>query len=94
MIFNTIEIRHPISIVLPINILGTKLGESSIALFQDYGMINKIAIQTLGYEAKVSILNSNSPILFLSYGEAQTLNRWIQNKKPYQYIQMSLINPF
>ena len=94
MIFSTIEIRHPLPISLPIDILGTKLGESSIALFQDYGMIDKTSIHTLGYEAKVSILNSNNPILFLSYGESQTLDQWVNRKKPYQYIQMSLINPF
>ena len=62
--------------------------------YQDFGIINKNSIHTIGYEAKVSILNSNNPILFLSYGEAQTINRWIENKKPYRYIQMSLINPF
>ena len=94
MIFSTIEIRHPLPIALPIDVLGTKLGESSIALFQDYGMINKVSVHTLGYEAKISILNSNQPILFLSYGESQTLDRWVNMKKPYQYIQMSLINPF
>ena len=59
-----------------------------------FGIINKNSIHTIGYEAKVSILNSNNPILFLSYGEAQTINRWIKNKKPYRYIHMSLINPF
>lgn len=94
MIFSTIEIRHPLPISLPIDVLGTKLGKSSIALFQDYGMINKVSVHTLGYEAKISILNSNQPILFLSYGESQTLDRWVNMKKPYQYIQMSLINPF
>ena len=33
-------------------------------------------------------------VLTAGYGEAQTINRWIENKKPYRYIQMSLINPF
>ncbi len=95
MLFNTIEIRYPLSTSsFPINFLGTSLGQSSIALFQDFGIINKNSIHTIGYEAKISILNSNNPILFLSYGEAQTINRWIENKKPYRYIQMSLINPF
>ena len=59
-----------------------------------FGIINKNSIHTIGYEGKISIINSNNPILFLSYGEAQTINRWIENKKPYRYIQMSLINPF
>ena len=94
MIFSTIEIRHPLPISLPINILGTSLGKSSLALFQDYGMINQTSIHTIGYEAKISILSSKQPILFLSYGESQTLDRWSNKKKPYQYIQMSLINPF
>ena len=95
MLFNTTEIRYPLSTSsFPINFLGTSLGQSSIALFQDFGIINKNSIHTIGYEAKISILNSNNPILFLSYGEAQTINRWIENKKPYRYIQMSLINPF
>ena len=94
MIFNTIEIRYPLPISLPINILGTSLGKSSVALFQDYGMINETSIHTIGYETKISILNSDNPILFLSYGQSQTLNRWIDKKQPFQYIQMSLINPF
>ena len=63
-------------------------------VFQDYGIIDKESVHTLGYEAKISILASNRAILFISYGESQTLNRWLDEKTPFQYIQMSLINPF
>ena len=94
MLFSTIEIRQPIPISIPIEAFGTKLGKSSVALFQDYGIIDEESVHTLGYEAKISILNSNSPILFLSYGESQTIDRWIDKRRPFQYIQMSLINPF
>ena len=94
MLFSTIEVRQPIPISIPIEAFGTKLGKSSIALFQDYGIIDEQSVHTLGYEAKISILNSNSPIVFLSYGESQTIDRWIDKKRPFQYIQMSLINPF
>ena len=94
MIFNTMEIRHSLPLSIPIQFFGTSMGESSIAIFQDYGLINESSIHTLGYEAKISILSSNTPILFLSYGQAQTFDRWANKKNPYNYIQMSIINPF
>jgi len=94
MLFSTIEIRQPLPLSIPVEILGTKLGKTSIALFQDYGVIDKRSVHTLGYEAKISILASDRAILFLSYGESQTLSRWLNEEKPFQYIQMSLINPF
>ena len=94
MIFHTIEIRHSLPISIPVEIFGTSIGKSSIALFQDYGLIDTNSIHTIGYEAKVSILSNSTPILFLSYGQAQIFDRWVAKKAPYNYIQMSLINPF
>ena len=94
MLFSTIEIRQPLPLSIPVEVLGTSLGKTSIALFQDYGIIDKESVHTLGYEVKISILASNRAILFISYGESQTLNRWLDEKTPFQYIQMSLINPF
>lgn len=98
MLFNTIELRRKLPIDVPVEAFGNKLGKLSVAIFQDYGAIinetNYTSIQTLGYEAKICILNLNTPVLFLSYGEAQTLDSWLLKNKPNQYVQVSLVNPF
>ena len=99
MFLHTIEIRKGIPILLPVEVLGIKPGKISIALFQDYGVINdKLknidSIQTLGGEVKLSFLSFNSPILFLSHGVAQTLGGWKADNEPNYYIQFSLVNPF
>ena len=99
MLFHTLEIRKGIPIVLPVEALGIKPGEISIALFQDYGIINNklrniSSIQTIGAEIKIPFLSSNIPILFLSHGVAQTIEGWRVDKEPNYYIQFSLVNPF
>ena len=44
---------------------------------------------TGGYEFRL-----NLGLVVLSYGAAQDFNRWKNNKSPYNYLQMALVNPF
>tara|TARA_Y100001970_G_scaffold273445_1_gene371688 strand:- start:2807 stop:5809 length:3003 start_codon:yes stop_codon:yes gene_type:complete len=99
MLLHTLEIRKGIPILLPFEALGIKPGKISIALFQDYGRINKKlkninSIQTIGAEIKIPFLSANEPILFLSHGVAQTIEGWKMEEQPNYYIQFSLVNPF
>ena len=44
---------------------------------------------TGGYEVRVNI-----GFIVLAYGSAQDFNRWREGKNPYNYLRMTLVNPF
>ena len=44
---------------------------------------------TSGYEVRLNI-----GFIVLSYGSAQDFNRWRKGKNPYNYLRMTLVNPF
>ena len=44
---------------------------------------------TGGYEVRVNI-----GFIVLAYGSAQDFNRWRENKTPYNYLRMTMVNPF
>ncbi len=46
-------------------------------------------IFTGGYEVRVNI-----GIIVLGYGSAQDFNRWREGKNPFNYLRMTLVNPF
>jgi len=46
-------------------------------------------IFTGGYEVRVNI-----GFIVLAYGSAQDFNRWREGKNPYNYMRMTLVNPF
>ena len=105
MVFHTIELRKALPFSIPIEFLGIKPGKMTGAIFQDLGQVDgndwdnnpcctNSAIHTLGYEIKVPLMSSNTPIVFFSYGEAQTFDAWENGENPNSYFQMSLVNPF
>ena len=77
--------------------LETRLGNKKISLanFIDFGNSWYSGQQsddwlfTSGYEGRMYI-----GFIVLAYGSAQDFNRWRKGKNPYNYLRMTLVNPF
>ena len=84
MVFGSMEIRLPI---IP--------GALSLNLISDFGNAwskgtkSKDWVQTAGYEVRLGL-----GFVFLSAGEAQTIENWNDDLKPKQYLRATLIRPF
>jgi hypothetical protein len=101
LVFGSAEIRFPILLRIPINVLGFTLGSVSGAMFTDFGNVWNSGIQvgndwiiTAGYELKVALQIVNLPLLNFAFGEGQTLDEWRDRQTPRKYARLALINPF
>ncbi len=100
MLYGTAEMRFPILKSFPIEILGISIGETTGAIFSDFGnswhagSSAEDFIITAGYEAKVGISIGNAPLFFVAVGEAQEVDGWKKKTEPESYIRFALINPF
>ncbi len=100
LIFSSMELRVPLILELPINILGFSVGSITGALISDFGNAWNVGkekqdwIFTAGYEIKFAIKVGKIPLINFALGEAQTIESWKNQDNPQQYFRLALINPF
>jgi len=97
---NTVELRLPLISNLPVNLLFFSLGSISAAVFSDVanswttGEGIQAWVVTAGYELKLGLHIGESPLFIFSGGQAQTIDEWMDEKPPHDYLRLALINPF
>ncbi|NOZ08569.1 MAG: hypothetical protein GXO91_06795 [FCB group bacterium] len=100
MLYGTAEMRFPLLKSFPVEILGITIGETTGAVFSDFGnsWYSGTAVEefivTAGYEVKIGISGGKSPFFFVAVGESQTIDRWRDRATPETYLRFALINPF